>query len=378
MIRLYRWLLVIGCWCLMTPSCGRESIFGPIGTQMANPLTVAVDSARARAYIINANNKDLYTSGSLHVVNLTIPMNPTRVNSTRLDSFSGQIALDVANRVLYVPNRLSDNSEDKSDHLFRINVNEASADFLQTATLAADGDPFGAAHVVARNMVYVPSREGFLDFYDATNSTPSLQTVDLKRGLSDGTTLSTADVTDIVVIGAQAFLSRASGGILVVNLDELTNKDANPVDYFINDVSSPRGLATDGVRLYAVSVATASDGAVTNALLVMNIGALTPTTATIVTGKGSLVTATISVGKNPQQVVVGTTEGFVSNMDDNTVTVFNVASGSVTFTASVNTEPFGMALYSPAGDTHLLVCNAQSNTVSIIDLVSHAVVAAYQ
>jgi YVTN family beta-propeller protein len=76
---------------------------------------------------------------------------------------------------------------------------------------------------------------------------------------------------------------------------------------------------------------------------------------------------------------VGTNSIFVSNQDDDTVSVISRATNAVTNTITVGDQPFGMALYSPGGvDTHLFVANIQSNTVSVIDLASMSVVGTYQ
>lgn len=371
-------------FCLAFSSCGGTAIFTSAGTSLANPLTIAVDSTTARAYVVNSNNKVLYSSGSMHVVNIATPASPARVNSVSLDSFGGQVYVDTTRLVAWVPNRLSDNVEDKTDHLVRVDVNEAAGTFLGTSQSDAGGDPFGTAFFAANNWLLVASREGIINYYDITSSAPTAQSVDLKRSLSDGGSLTKADVTDIVVIGNQAVLSRASGGLLVVNLSELANSSANPVDYYISDLSSPRGLATDGTNIYVANVETDADNNKTNSLLVLNLASLTADTGNTTTAvrdkdDNGLLAATISVGNNPQQVVAGTTEGFVANMDDDTVTVFTLASRAVAATVTVGDEPFGMALYSPAGvNTHLLVCNIQSNTVSVVDLATRSIVATYQ
>ncbi|MBI2346797.1 MAG: hypothetical protein HYV03_07985 [Deltaproteobacteria bacterium] len=360
--------------------CGGAAIFTAIGTQMANPLTIAVDSAAARAYVVNSNNKILFTGGSLHVVNIADPANPQRVGDpVALDSLSGQVVLDVPRQLAFIPNRLSENVEDKSDHVVRVDL----ATSVSTQ-LDADGDPFGAAAFAAQNRLLVATREGILNFYDVTAAAPAPGQVDLKRELSDGGTLSTVDAVDLVVVGTQAVISRASGGLLIVNLNELGSAGANPVDYFVSDLASPRGLATDGALVYVANVETDADGNAVPSLLVLNLAnipndaANTTTTVRDKDDQGLLV-ATIGTGNNPQQVVVGTTEGFVSNMGDDTVTIFTLATRAKAADISVGDEPFGMAIYSPGGvDTHLLVCNSQANTVSIVNLASRTVVGTYQ
>lgn len=368
--------------------CGGTSIFQPIGTtSLANPLTVAVDSANARAYVVNSNNKVLFTGGSLHVVNIAAPGSPTRVDTLALASFSGEIALDAVNRIGYIPNRLSDNVDDTADQVLRVDLNEAGGSFLNARTFAADTDPFGAAIHAAGNRLLVPTRDGFLDFYDISGPAPALQQVSLKRPLSDNTTLTTVDAVGIAVLNAQAWITRASGGVLVVNLNELTNTKANPVDYFISDFSSPRGIATDGTRIYVVNVETDAAGGTTPSVIILDPGNALPVIPdnheTQVKDKDTekLLTAIVSVGDDPQQIVVGTQFVAVSNLGADTVTIFDrpdlAAPGPQTVT--VGDEPFGLAFYNSTGgaETHLLVCNTQSNSVSIIRLSDRTVVGTY-
>jgi len=87
------------------------------------------------------------------------------------------------------------------------------------------------------------------------------------------------------------------------------------------------------------------------------------------------------VGVNPQEVLVGTTNVFVGNADDGTVSVVNQSSRAVTTTITVGEQPFGMNFYYLGGsatETHLLVCNRRGNSVSIIDLSNNTIVGTYQ
>lgn len=376
----------LGCG-LLCAACTSDPLFSVIGTNMANPLTVAVNSATNRAYVLNANDTVLYTTGSVHVVNLATVTTPARVSHVALDGFGGQLFLDAVNNVVYVTNRVSEDEDDAVDVLQRINVNEASGTFLSVNAVDANGNPFGIGFdrsVAPVTQLVVPSREGFLDVFDISAGTPTRTAqVDLKRALSNGNALSPVDAVEAVVIGAQAFVTRATGGLLVVNLSEATSS-SNPVDYFVEDLEGPRGIATDGAQLYVVDASTDNDGNITYFLRVLNLAPLTAdggNTTTAVKDKDtdSLLVRSMAVGGNAQEVVIDGNNAYVTNLDDDTVTVMNIPAGTVTTTISVGDEPFGMAFYQQVAgtNTHLLVCNHKANTVSIIALASNSVVATY-
>lgn len=377
----------------LASACGGTAIFGPIGTSLANPLTVQVNSTTQRAYVVNANDKFLYTSGSLHVVNLATVTAPTRVNSVEITSFGGQIHLDATNNFAYVPNRFSSDDTDTVDTLLQINVTEGATNFLSVSTIDANGNPFGATVNTSSGQLLVPSQEGTLEIYTIGAGSPSREAqVDLTQSLSDGSSLSSVPAVEVAVInnGQQAVVTRSTGGILVVNLGEATGT-TNAVDYYISDIEGPRGIATDGsaatTTVYVVDVDVADDGTKTNRLHVLNLAALTPdtgNTTTLVKDKDTdtLLTASIAIGNNPQEVVVsaGLARAYVSNLDDDTVSVIDTAANTALTTITVGDEPFGMDFYQQVAgtDTHLLVCNRQANTVSIANLASNAVVGTYQ
>jgi YVTN family beta-propeller protein len=372
-----RWWLLLSVMCVV--GCTSDPIFGPIETNMSNPLSVAVNSTTQRAYVVNANTKYLYTTGSLHVVNLATITAPARVNLTTLDSFGGQIAVDTTNSVAYVANRQSDDGLDTTDSVLSIDIAEANATFLSVSANSVARDPFGVGTDTTNSQIVVPTRDGTLEIFSIASSTPSkVVAVDLKRSLSDGSTLTTVRAQEVVVLGAQAFVTRDSGGMLVVNMSEVSTSGANPVDYFITDIPSPRGIATDGTSIFVVDV----DGA-SNLLRQLAVTALTADTSNSTTttkdkDDDSLLTTSFTVGNNPKEVVMNGTTAYVSNFDDDTISVVDTAANTVT-AVTVGDEPFGLALYQETVGTnsHLLVCNHGSHTVSIINLASNTVVATY-
>lgn len=375
---------------VLVSACGGQSLFTAISTELSNPLTVTVNAAAQRAYVVNANDTGLYTSGSLHILDLSTITTPTRVASQPIDSLGGQIVLDTTNNRVVIPNRLSEGDTDTADHVVEVNISEGGATFLSVASADANGNPFGAIREPTTNRLLVPSREGTLEVFDLGAVPLSrVAQVDLLRTLSDGSDLAIADAVEILLTTAntQAVVTRASGGLFVLNVSELTTSGVNPVDYFISDLESPRGLATDGTFVYVVDTLD-NDGTTENYLRILNLSGLavdaSNTTTTVQTiSANSLQAAALTVGTDPQQVVVsvGLARAYVTNMGANTVSVFDTAARTKVADISVGESPFGMALYQQVAggaDTHLLVCNRQANTVSIIDLATNAVIATYQ
>lgn len=367
--------------------CAGSSLFGDIGTEMANPLSVFVNSTAQRAYIVNANDKYAYNSGSLHIVDLSTITAPTRVNSTAIDSFGGQVYVNATTNLAFIPNRLSVDDQDTIDALLQVDVNEVAGTFTVTS-IAANGNPFGAALDTTNSRLLVPTGEGTLDIYDVSGTSVSRSAqVDLKVALSDGSTITSAPLEEAVVFNAdtQAVVTRGSGGAYVINMSEVATSGA--VDYYIDDIEDPRGIATDGTLIYVVDVVNDGASDEVGYLRVLDLSTLTVdaanTTATVEDkDDNSLQQAEITVGSDPQEVVVSANLGraYVSNLADDTVTVIDTTTQAVVGTAiAVGDEPFGMALYQQVAgtDSHLLVCNRQGNTVSIIDLASGTVVATY-
>ena len=86
----------------------------------------------------------------------------------------------------------------------------------------------------------------------------------------------------------------------------------------------------------------------------------------MIDGSTNEVTSTISVGTNPYAVAVNpsTNTVYVTNADDNTVSVINGSTNAVTSTISVGSYPYGVAV-NPSTNT-VYVTNADDNTVSVI------------
>ena len=363
-------------------SCASNTIFPELTTQVASPLTVAIDSANARAYLNNSNSLVEYQSqeGSLQVLDITNPASPTLLKTQATSSFSAEMFFDAPLKRLLVANRYSATQQTTSDALLNINVDESSADFLNVTTIAAAKDPFGIACCDANNHLLVTSADNKLQYFDVTSADLSPTTLDLTLSFADGSTLTGSQASFVAISGAQAFVSRSNGGVIVLNLDELGVAGANPIDYLITDITSPRGLAVAGGKLYVATRELVSNKLV-DQLLVLDISTLTPNADATVAKKDKdddkLLVVSVEVGTNPQTVIAGTSTVFVSNQGSDSVSLVSLADNSKVDVA-VGDEPFGLALYSPAGvDTHLFVCNVKADTLSVIDLSDNTVVKTY-
>jgi YVTN family beta-propeller protein len=363
--------IALFCFLLLS-SCASEDIFPSIGASLSNPVSIAIDSAANRAYLINSNSKFYYETGSLQILDISAPAAPALLNTVEIPNFSGQAY--PSGGYLYLTNRLSSDNSDTSDSLLRINVDEASASFLTIDAYTAGNNPFGVAYDAVSTNLYVATLGDQLDYYPI--AAPSRSSITLAPlDLSDGTAVTDVDIREVVIIGRQAFVTRPRDGLLIIDLDE------NNVDYYISDIFSPRGIATDGVNLFIASIDT-STTALTPHLYVINPASLTAlagnTTATLVDKDDSgLVVADVEAGTDPQEVAVSTNYIFVSNMGADSVSVINRADYSKESDITVGDEPFGMNVYPAGAETHLFVTNIQSNSVSIIDIATLAVVATY-
>ena len=369
---------------VFTACSAGNDIFEDIGTNMASPTGLAVDSTNRRLYVTNANSTVLYDwrQGSFQVLDITNPQAPTLVGTAATLSFSGEIHLDTPNGRAYVTNRFSDGVETTSDRLLTIVTDETLTDFLSVTETDMGLNPFAVACCAATTNLLVSTSQGVLTLADISTAEPSQREVDLLLSLSTGSSLTRADIRDIVIIGSQAFLSRSQGGILVVNINELGVDGVNPVDYFISDVRTPRGMATDGTSLYITDEDTV-DGTFTSRLLVLDVSSLTPLTdntdiQVVDKDDDNLAIDSITVDGNPQEVVIAGSQAFVTSAQDDTVSVIDLTTNTAGTPIVVGDEPFGMAIDSP-GDvpTTLYVGNVEGNSISIIDIPTLTLVGTY-
>lgn len=364
-------LLLSFCLC----SCSSSEIFPDIGTNLSAPMEMSIDAASNRLYLVNSNNKVLYKNGSFQVLDITAPTAPALLTDGTVTTlnFSGQMYLDTVGKNAYVTNRQSENNQDAQDNILMINIDETSADFLTVQNYADGSNPFGMAYDAVSDELYVASYLSKLGYFPR-GAPQNMATIDLSNlDLSTGYVLASPNFSEVAMIGTQAFISCATGGMLVVDVA------GQKADYFVNDLNYPSGINTDGTYVYLADTEVIGD------IVTPQLYQIDPAAFPVRVGNADVtvksrndagvVVASAAVGNNPQEIAYSTNYFFVTNFNDGTVSVINRPAMTVNTTITVGTEPFGMAVL---GDTYLYVSNMATNSISIIDLATLTVVATYQ
>ncbi|MFH1875051.1 MAG: hypothetical protein ABH859_07730 [Pseudomonadota bacterium] len=380
-------IFLIALIALTINSCATSNIFAPIGTNIAAPNGIVIDSANNKLYLINSNSTVLYRweEGSIQILDITNPLSPVLENTVQTVSFSGQAILDQTRNLLYTSNRYSENSATMDDQLLVMNTDANSADFLTVTDSATSKDPYGLACCYPADRMWIANEDNVLEYKDLGPLTSG--TIDLLQPLSNGSSLASAEASFIALNGSQAYLPRIRDGLMVVNLDEAGDTTKNALDYLITDINDPQGIVVvqtpNGTRVGVVSEDNI-DGNWTPIFYVLDLTSLTPltdNTETTVLDKDedALLVATIVVGKQPETAFATTNYVFVSSKEEDLITVLDINNDFAKIKdIAVGEEPFGMALYAPGGnEQYVYVGNVISNTLSIIDLNTLEVVATY-
>lgn len=375
----------------VSSACATSSdIFGDVGTNIASPSAMSIDVANNRLYLVNSNSEVLYdpTQGSFQVYDITNPLAPTLIDTAKTLSFSGQTYLNAATKSVFTPNRYTANSSVTEGVLYNINIDETSSDFLTFTESSIAQDAFAIECCYPDNRAWITTGSTEIQYVDFGGSLAP-GSISLATTLDNDGEITQASVDAIAIIGNQAFLSNVDGGIMVVNLDEAGVAGAVPVDYFIYDIEQPNGLAAAGNLLYVAGQGYDGDSWV-QYLLIIDTSSLTPltdntNTVTVDKNDSGILVSLIQVGNNPQTVLLTSSYAFITNQDDDTVSVVDISSTdsptyrTVVKTIAVDDQPFAMAPYTTlAGEEkYVYVGNLTSNTLSIIDIPSLSVVAAY-
>jgi len=348
-----------------------------LGTELAAPVSVAVDPASNRAYVVNSNSGVEFDGASLSILDITSPTVPVLVslgaNPISIPNLSGQIYLNTASKLAFVTNRESDNDQDVIDALLRVNLDEASATFGTVDSFSQERDPFGIACCDSSGKGFVVNSGGTLVSFDpgSPSSTVSLSlSVTLSTGLVSG-----KNAAEVALTTDQAFVTNRSGVVYAISTPEI-GTGANPIDTVLTGAGSARGIAVDATNIYIV------DGTTTDPLLRVvprsSVPPVSPDSPTInEVAISSVQSAAISVSHDPHEVVLFGGRAYVSNRGDDTVSVINLSLSSLETTISVGDEPFGLAAFTSGGSNYLYVTELVSNSLSIIDLSSNTVVATF-
>lgn len=370
---------------VLTAGCAGSSIFQELGDNIAAPNGLVIDTTTNRFYVINANTNVLYNwlEGSVQIYDITDPLGLSLLNTLPTESFSGEAFLDTTRKLLYTTNRFSEENNITEDHLFIINVDEASADFLSLQSIIVGANPYGLYCCYPPDRMWIATEANDIEYMNLADNT--VGGASLLTDLSEGGSFTASETTYIAVLGNQAFLNRIRAGMIVVNLDEVDDTSKNPVDYWVEDIMVPGDVKTDGTYVYMTDEENI-DGDLTPLLLVMDPSKMPPLTdnaTTIVLDKedDGILVAQITVCDQPQRIHLTTAYAFVTcknGDDEGQVAVVDLATRTVVTTLTVGDQPFNMVLYAPGGvEKYLYVGNIESNDFSIIDIATLTVIGVY-
>ncbi|HSA58682.1 MAG TPA: hypothetical protein VLJ37_03255 [bacterium] len=389
MKRLLPLLAVLLSLPLLGSQCDSGVLFEEITpTDLAAPIAVAVDTAKRRAYVVNSNNTFEFTTTHFSILDLADPANPVLLDDARnpvpFPNFSGQIYLDSAAGIAYTPNRQSDNPDDITDALLAIHVDEASADFGTVDSFTAGENPFGIACCDALGRLYVVNSggdgDGTLDVYDPADLSTFVR-ISLAVASDNFGTFNGEASTEVAFLGDRAFVTSRFGNIYVINTNEVGDTSKNPIDAVVfNDHDGDyRGLATDGTLLYVVDADENNNDGLP-AVRVIDpslIPAVDPDVPTILELDIGVVQSTlVSLPKDglPNEIAIFGGRAYVSNQDDNTVSVIDLATNSLVTNITVGDEPFGITPFTIDGVSLVYVTNIRTNSISIIDPATNTVI----
>ncbi len=379
--------------------CAGPSIFQPTPLNVtppiiAQPIEMAIDEVNKRGYLINSDNTVLYSNGSLIVFDLTNPVVPTVLRSVGLPNFSGQAYLDTATKYLYVTNRLNEPSTNNTNQILKINIDEASSNYLTYQQYESASNPFG---ITSNGTDLFVVDQQSLDFYALSNLS-SRTNVNFNVQLTDGTTPNTSNTRQIALSPSKNFLyvTNETGPVLILNTSEIpapsgsagvTNGGNAAVDYAIANTSSTFGVASDSQYIYIVE-------GTPPALLILN-----DVNLPVVQGNpqsiqtSSLAAQTIPLGTNPNEIALDPTNNraYVTLSFDNQVSVIDTKNlvelvriplannNNVTLPAGINQgeNPFAISLGHFGGTPYIYVMNLNTNNISIINGSTNTLVSTF-
>lgn len=379
-------------------ACASNSIFTDIPLSidpliLSAPISMAIDAGNNRAYLVSSNNKVIYGDGSLTVLDITDPTQPSALRVISLPSFSGQVILDTDRSRLYIPNRLSSDDKDDSDQIARVNIDESSADFMELEFFASGADPFGGAYDGIDAIFVAGTNQVFR--YNADNMSTFSQ-VDLNFSTSAGNSPDNTGTRELALGPSteNIYVTNRTDNLVILRKDEFTAPDPltdilalgqSPVEYVITGLSSTRGIAVDSTNndIYVVSGSP-------SLLSILDDSALDDIDASVDELQAStLLKGSLTLGDDPNEIVLDATSrlAYVSNLESDDISVVDMdqlielkrISVSENLPAGVDAgeEPFGLALANIGGTVYLFVTNLQSNNVSVIDTSSLSVVASF-
>jgi hypothetical protein len=378
---------------LLFAGCAGSSIFPNIPLNppaLSNPISLAIDEGNARGYLVNSNNTVQFANASLIALDLSNPAVPVVIKAVPMDNFSGQTFLDTAARKLYLTNRLSSDQTDKVDQVFRIDVDEASSNFLGIEKFNADNNPFGIASD-GTNLYAI--NEKSVDLYLLSDLTHRTR-MDINVQTTAGSTVQTVNTREAALSPSGQFLFVTNRGdrMLIVNVAqiplpdptiELTLGGSEAVDYVLSDTTSTRGVASDANFIYVVEGTPPA------------LKILSEQDLPVVTGNpqqiliSSLAVAEIPLGNNPNEIALDPLNhrAYVAISDDDQIAVIDTQLFVQTALISLKDNlpagvksgenPFAVSVGHFGGKSFIYALNFDTDNVSIIDGDSLTVVGTF-
>ncbi len=359
---------------------------------LANPISLAASVQNKRLYVVNSNGRVQWLDASFIIFDISDPINPVPIHVIPIRNFSGQIILDEARQYVYIPNRKGDedNDADETEQILRINIDEASPDFLLVEEILSAENPFGA-FFDGQNLYVAATAEALR--YDVDQMT-GYSSVQLDITTNEDRTLDADETREIGISpsGSHIFVTNRIDNMLILNAEEflaptppgVRELGSDAVDYIVVGTASTRGITRDSNFIYLIDGAPAVLKVLTDEGLEPVVGAPKEIPAS------TLEVASIPVGVEPGQILVDepNQRAYVTNVDSDDLSIVDLDLQQEVGRIDLSTrpagikdedwdgdQPFGMTLYEINGTQYLYVAHYETNLVSVVDLEQKAVVA---
>ncbi len=373
--------------------CTSDSIFVPIPLTLdplvlINPIALVADSAANRLYLVNSNNTVLFADASFVVLDISNPIDPQPIAVISIPSFSGEIILDTARGFVYTPNRLSDTDSDTEDQVLRININEASPNFLQVEAFPSAANPFGAWYD-GTSSLYVAATADALR-YNVDNFT-EFASVDLNVTTAQGRLIIGEGTRELALSPSGNFLyvTNQTDNMLILNVAEIppppgvADLGTGPVDFIVTGTTSTTGIATDSNFIYVTD-------AVPSLLRILTETGLSP-----IVGPpqeisvSSLQDIAIPIGAEPGEVIVDepNQRAYVANTGSDDISIIDTflqieltripLDENLPPGVHFGDAPFAMALANIGGVNFLYVANFDSSNLTILNADTMQILASF-
>jgi YVTN family beta-propeller protein len=305
-----------------------DAVMTTLGGELSDPRSIIFTPDGSRAYVTNA------TASTVEVID-TATRDFTTSISVGTSPFS--LAINPAGTRVYVTN-FSANT---------VSVIDTSTNSV-IATIDVGTRPRGIVLTPDGSKAYVANSMG------SSVSVINLSTNSVSKTITGFTT-----PFDIAVnpLGTFAYVTQNTSPGSFRVIDTTTDTITGPSHTLTGINARAIAIAPSGLTAYIANFSS-----VTNHLSVIDL----------VTNRE---TATISVGDNPADIAINSTDttAYITDFTSNTVTVVDLTTHTVLTTMSVGLTPTGIALTSD--ETQAYVANSGHDSIGVIDLATNRIVA---